>query len=92
MATECLQQWEVFRSSCEVPHKKIGISRKIFIKVHSIRFHLQPSSGSLVYIRGQTDRRKNVRTEGKTDITKATGPMLSRDYVYARITDVKNLC
>ena len=84
MATLCLQQRGVLRSSCEVPHtfapqkKKTGISRKIFIEVPSIKFHAnRPVGDLLILAERQTDRRKDVRTdgrtEGRTDMTKAIG-------------------
>jgi len=76
-----------------LPHKKIGIFRKIFIEVPSIKFHAQPSSGSLAYTCGETDSqtdgkmhgRRDERTEGRTDGGKDGYDKNNRPYPFSQL-------
>jgi len=43
---------------------KSGIPRQIYIKVLNIKFYGNPSSGSRTHTCGQTDRQKDVQTDG----------------------------
>jgi len=98
MATLCLQQRGVLRSSCEVPHtfapqKKNWNLQKDIHRSPQYQISRKPSRGRLAYTCGATDRQTERCTDGRTDGGKDGYDKsnrlypFSRDYVY-----VKNVC